>query len=168
MIGQPVIEKVLSDRLEGFVHYGESVTSIVETDESVTVSTVSGRTIQAIYAIGADGARSTIRKSIGATFEGTKPEMLWAVLDTFLETDFPVCPEIITFQLDGQSRVSWIPREGGMSRFYVLLNGEVTLARAKESIRRHLAPYRVDFKEVQWYSTFDGRFKAPFLIDTRG
>ncbi|KAI1046077.1 hypothetical protein LB505_013379 [Fusarium chuoi] len=69
--------------------------------------------------------------------------MTWAVLDTFLDTDFPVCPEIITFELDGESRVAWIPRERGMSRFYVLLKGEITQQLAEESIKEHLAPYRL-------------------------
>ncbi|KAH0489733.1 hypothetical protein TgHK011_010149 [Trichoderma gracile] len=155
MIGQPVVEKILSNRLDGLVHYGEQVETLLETDESVKVVTKSGRTVRAKYALGADGARSTVRAAIGATFTGTKPEMLWAVLDTFINTDFPRCPEIITFQLNGQSRVSWIPRERGLCRFYVLLEGEVSQERAEESIKKHLAPYRTEFVKTEWYSTFD-------------
>ncbi|KAK1246166.1 hypothetical protein MKX07_005235 [Trichoderma sp. CBMAI-0711] len=155
MIGQPVVEKILSNRLDGLVHYGEQVETLLETDDFVEVVTKSGRTVRAKYALGADGARSTVRAAIGATFTGTKPEMLWAVLDTFINTDFPRCPEIITFQLNGQSRVSWIPRERGLCRFYVLLEGEVTQERAEESIKKHLAPYRTEFVKTEWYSTFD-------------
>lgn len=155
MIGQPVVERILSERLEGLVRYGEQVVSISEHDEGVEVVTESGFKVLSRYAVGADGARSTVRKSMGVTFTGTKPEMLWAVLDTFIDTDFPVCPEIITFQLHGQSRVSWIPRERGLCRFYVLLEGEVTQERAEASIKEHLAPYRVDFTKTEWYSTFD-------------
>ncbi len=157
MIGQPVVEKMLSDKLEGHVHYGEDVKSISEDSNGVDVVTSSGRKVRSTYALGADGSRSFVRKAIGATFTGSKPEMLWAVLDTFIDTDFPSCPEIITFQLNGQSRVSWIPRERGLSRFYVLLDGEVSLPLAQESIKCHLAPYRVDFTKTEWYSTFDGK-----------
>lgn len=156
MIGQPVVEKMLSDRLGDRVHYGEQVVAVTEDEESVQVVTDTGRTVRSKYALGADGARSFVRKAIGATFTGTKPEMLWAVLDTFIDTDFPLCPEIITFQLNGQSRVSWIPRERGLCRFYVLLDGEVTQARAEESIQQHLAPHRIEFTKTEWYSTFDG------------
>ncbi|KAK5996447.1 FAD-dependent monooxygenase terD-like protein [Cladobotryum mycophilum] len=155
MIGQPVVEAMLSNRLEGLIHYGEQVDSITEQDEFVEIVTSTGRRVQSSYAIGADGARSMVRKAIGASFTGTKPEMLWAVLDTFIDTDFPTCPEIITFQLDGQSRVSWIPRERGLCRFYVLLDGEVNQERAEESIKKHMAPYRADFVKTEWYSTFD-------------
>jgi hypothetical protein len=44
-----------------------------------------------------------------------------------------------------------------MSRFYVLLDGEVTQAKAEESIRAHMAPYCVEFERTEWFSTFDGR-----------
>lgn len=158
MIGQPVVEAMLSKRLgSDRVSYSEQVDSLTEDDDGVNVVTSSGRRLRSKYALGADGARSTVRKAIGATFTGTKPEMLWAVLDTFIDTDFPLCDEIITFQLDGQSRVSWIPRERGLCRFYVLLEGEVNQARAEESIQKHMAPYRTEFVKTEWYSTFDGR-----------
>jgi 2-polyprenyl-6-methoxyphenol hydroxylase-like FAD-dependent oxidoreductase len=160
MIGQPVVEEILTQRLKELatsVHYSENVTGIKESDDSVSVSTDLGRKIHAKYAVAADGARSTIRSTLGISFTGTKPEMLWAVLDTFIETDFPVSPEIVTFELNGEARVSWIPRERGMARFYVLLKGgEVTQERAENSIREHLAPHKVEFKKTEWFSTFDG------------
>lgn len=168
MIGQPVIEKAIASRLDGHVHYGEQVSSISEEgsgDYPVEVATASGRRIRSRYAIGADGARSMIRSALGLGFTGSKPEMLWAVLDTFIETDFPTCPEIITFELNGQSRVAWIPRERGMCRFYVLLEGgDVTQERAEESIKQHMAPHSVEFKKTEWFSTFDGMIPSPAPI----
>ncbi|OAA51544.1 FAD binding domain containing protein [Metarhizium rileyi] len=155
MVGQPVVEEMLASRMEGLVRFGETVVFLTEDDGGVETVTSSGFKIRSKYAVGSDGARSMVRKQIGATFTGTKPEMLWAVLDTFIETDFPLCPEIITFQLNGQSRVFWIPRERGMCRFYVLLDGEVTQQRAEESIKQHMAPHKVEFKMTEWYSTFD-------------
>ncbi|KJZ69007.1 hypothetical protein HIM_11609 [Hirsutella minnesotensis 3608] len=155
MLGQPVIEKVLSDELKSAVHYGEQVISARELDNEVEIVTASGRRVRSRFAVGADGAKSIVRKEMGVSFTGTKPGMLWAVLDTFIDTDFPCCPEIITFELNGQSRVSWIPRERGLCRFYVLLDGEVTQERAQESIKRHMAPHRVEFTKTEWYSTFD-------------
>lgn len=162
MIGQPVIEKILTrlllEETDTAVHYDETAKTISESEDGVVLTTDKERTVHAKYAVGADGARSTIRNVLGIGFEGTKPEMLWAVVDTFIDTDFPECPEIITFELDAQSRVSWIPRERGMARFYVLLpGGEVTLERAQDSIKKHMAPHRVDFVKTEWFSTFDGR-----------
>ncbi|OAQ98748.1 hypothetical protein LLEC1_05163 [Akanthomyces lecanii] len=165
MLGQPIIEKMLAEKLGDDVHYDEQVASISEDADGVNVVTSSGRAIRSKYALGADGARSTVRKAIGATFGGTKPEMLWAVLDTFIDTDFPRCAEIITFQLNGQSRVSWIPRERGLCRFYVLLEGEVSRELAQQSIKDHMAPYKVEFTKTEWYSTFDvkERIASTFL-----
>ncbi|TQW00033.1 FAD monooxygenase [Cordyceps javanica] len=165
MLGQPVIEKMLADKLGDDVHYNEQVVSISEDEDGVNVVTSQGRTIRSKYALGADGARSMVRKAIGATFTGTKPEMLWAVLDTYIDTDFPRCPEIITFQLNGQSRVSWIPRERDLCRFYVLLEGEVSLELAQQSIKDHMAPHKVEFTKTEWYSTFDvkERIASTFL-----
>ena len=160
MIGQPEVERVMGQRLGDKVSYKEHVTNIAEENEFVEVTTRSGRKVRSKYVVGADGARSFVRKSLGISFTGTKPEMTWAVLDTFLDTDFPVCPEIITFELDGESRVAWIPRERGMSRFYVLLKGEVTQRLAEESIMKHLAPYKVDFTRTEWFSTFTGTCKT--------
>ncbi|KAI1212016.1 FAD binding domain-containing protein [Annulohypoxylon truncatum] len=155
MVGQSVVEKVLRDHLDIPVHYQERVTNISETECGVTLNTDRGRKVLSKYAIAADGARSTVRQALNINFAGTKPEMVWAVLDTFIDTDFPVCSEIITFQLRGQSRISWIPRERGMARFYVLLDGEITQRKAEDSIREHMAPHRVDFVKTEWFSTFD-------------
>lgn len=163
MIGQPVVEKMLAEKLEGIVRFNEKFQSITEDDEGVDVVTESGLKVRARYAVGSDGAKSLVRAQIGASFTGTKPEMLWSVLDTFIDTDFPRCPEIVTFQLNGQSRVSWIPRERDMCRFYVLLEGEVSQARAEESIKAHMAPHRVEFTKTEWYSTFDGETNQPPL-----
>lgn len=102
MVGQPVIEKMLASRLAGLVRFGEEVVSITEDESSVEVVTDCGLKVRSKYAVGSDGARSLVRKQIGAAFTGTKPEMLWAVLDTFIDTDFPACPEIITFEHNGQ------------------------------------------------------------------
>ncbi|KAK6079443.1 FAD monooxygenase [Seiridium cupressi] len=157
MIGQPDVEAALLDLIDTPVNYKEQVVAIVEDEKTVTVRTSLGRTVKAKYAIAADGARSMVRSGLGISFTGTKPEMVWAVLDTFIDTDFPVCSEIITFQLNGQARVSWIPRERGMARFYVLLDGEINQARAENSIREHMAPHRISFVKTEWFSTFEGK-----------
>ncbi|GAP91334.1 putative FAD monooxygenase [Rosellinia necatrix] len=170
MIGQPQIEKAIADHLDIPVHYGERVVSVSETRGGASILTDRQRKVHCKYAIAADGARSTMRSALGIEFTGTKPEMIWAVLDTFIDTDFPECPEIITFQLNEQSRVSWIPRERGMARFYILLDGEITQQRAEDSIREHMAPHRIDFVKTEWFSTFDvkERLASTFISKEEG
>ncbi|KAK8862794.1 3-hydroxybenzoate 4-monooxygenase [Apiospora arundinis] len=172
LVGQSEVEKTLLDQLENhdqkaspIVRFGERATYILENAQGVTVTAVAAtgsandgpNITRARFAIGADGARSMVRQVLGIDFHGTQPEMVWAVLDTFLDTDFPVCPEIISMQLDDQNRVLWVPRERGMSRFYVrLLEGrEIIQKAAEETIREHMAPYRVEFLHTEWFSTFE-------------
>lgn len=156
MIGQSDIEKAILKHLDIDVRYGTTVDSITEAAEEVVVR-IGDEEIYSRYVIGADGAHSSVRKQLGIQFLGDKPNMCWSVLDTFLKTDFPVCNEIINFEENGQSRVSWIPRERGMARFYVLLEGEITQENAELSVKRHLAPYNVEFAGTEWYSTYNGK-----------
>ncbi|KAA8649277.1 hypothetical protein EYZ11_007957 [Aspergillus tanneri] len=155
MIGQPRVEAALLEQLDVAVDYGSTVVDITELATGASVTTNKGETFVGKYLVAADGARSFVRSTLNIPFTGTKPEMVWAVLDTFIETDFPVCPEIITFQVNGQGRVAWIPRERGMSRFYILLDGEVTQKNAEASIREHMAPHTVRFVKTEWFSTFE-------------
>lgn len=114
MIGQADIERVLHSKLDTVVRHGarvEHLEEVVFPGGDILVRTqLHDSVVTSKYAVGADGARSFVRRAMGIPFEGTKPNMVWAVLDTFLDTDFPACPEIITFQVNDQARVSWIPR----------------------------------------------------------
>ncbi|CAG8951006.1 hypothetical protein HYFRA_00006403 [Hymenoscyphus fraxineus] len=154
MIGQSDVEKALVKNLDVDVLYDTEVESFSETSTGASV-VIKGKTLTAKYVIGADGGQSPIRKGLNIDFVGDKPNMCWAVLDTFIKTDFPLCDEIISFEENGQSRVSWIPRERGMARFYILLDGEVTQERSEESIRSHMKPYNVEFVKTEWFSTYN-------------
>lgn len=44
-----------------------------------------------------------------------------------------------------------------MQRFYVLLDGEVTLEKTQDSVRRHMAPHAVEFTHIEWFSKFESR-----------
>ncbi|KNG46257.1 FAD/NAD(P)-binding domain-containing protein [Stemphylium lycopersici] len=169
MIGQPFIERHFVSHLDVPVNYSEPALSFSHSIAplGVTVETPK-RTIKAKYCLAADGARSFIRNELGLGWEGTKPNMVWAVLDCWIDTTFPICREIVTLQSDGESRMAWIPRERGMQRFYVLLDGEVTLEKTEASVRRHMAPHPVDFTHIEWFSQFEikERVATTFLHPT--
>lgn len=162
MIGQPVVERLFASRLDKTqTLFDTRCVSIEEGPSSVTLTTDNRDhpVIRSRYVVGADGARSTVRHLMGISFTGTKPEMVWTVLDTFIDTDFPRADEIVTFQCNGQSRVSWIPRERGMARFYSLLDPDVdkTQANSEAFIREHMSPHRIDFVKTEWFSTFESK-----------
>lgn len=113
MIGQSDVEAAMHEMLDIPCHHNHEALSIEESTingEDFVRTTFKDKVVISKYAVGADGAKSMVRNSLQIPFEGDKPNMNWHVLDTFIDTDFPCCPEIITFQVDGQARISWIPR----------------------------------------------------------
>lgn len=72
---QAELSRALFARLpDGLVRFGSEV-SAVSQDASGVFATVNGQEIRGSIMVGCDGARSTVRKSIGAEFEGgTYPE----------------------------------------------------------------------------------------------
>ncbi|MEO0335938.1 MAG: FAD-binding protein, partial [Pseudomonadota bacterium] len=118
------------------------------------VSLSSGEEIRAKYVIGADGSRSTIRNQLKIPFEITRPQIVWAVIDGVVNTDFEKVPEIIVFQAE-TSDVAWIPREGNIDRFYVRMDTkEFTFDEAVAKINRAMQPKTLAFDEVVWFSQF--------------
>ncbi|HEX5204338.1 MAG TPA: FAD-dependent monooxygenase [Actinoplanes sp.] len=72
-IPQPVIVRLLEDHaiaLGAEVRHGCAVTGLEQDDEGVTVELADGERLRARYAVGCDGARSTVRKLLGVGFPG--------------------------------------------------------------------------------------------------
>ena len=70
-------------RLKGNVRFGVSVTNVSQDEQQVRVET-SQETFTADFVIGADGGRSTVRKSLGIDFEGyTWPERFLVITTKF-------------------------------------------------------------------------------------
>lgn len=157
MIGQSYIEKLVDERLRETVSAVKRATSIedIQLNELGCLSTLSnGERIQSRYIIGADGSRSFVRQHFQIPFEIVRPEIVWAVIDGIIETDFIKVPEIIVFQAE-TSDVAWIPREGEIDRFYVRIDtNNVTLKDAIAQINRAVHPHYVSFKEIVWFSKF--------------
>jgi 2-polyprenyl-6-methoxyphenol hydroxylase-like FAD-dependent oxidoreductase len=139
MIGQSHVERLLDARLReagSSVRRGTSVEDI-EVDAEGCVTTLStGERIHSKYVIGADGSRSFVREHFRIPFEITRPQIVWAVIDGVIETDFPKAPEIVVFQAE-TSDVAWIPREGKIDRFYVRM--DVRTSPSKKPSRRSTA-----------------------------
>jgi hypothetical protein len=95
-----------------------------------------------------------VREHFNVPFEVTRPQIIWAVLDGVIDTDFVKVPEIIVFQAE-TSDVAWIPREGAIDRFYVRMDAkDFTLDDAIAKINRAMHPHSLRFKEMVWFSQF--------------
>lgn len=112
----------------------------------VTLS--NGEKFEAKVLIGSDGSRSFVRDHFKVPFEITRPQIVWAVIDGVLDTDFPKVNEIIVFQAE-TSDVAWIPRERDIDRFYVRMDvKDFTMEDAVAKINRAMKPYTLKFKSV--------------------
>jgi phenol 2-monooxygenase len=123
-------------------------------------------TVRARYLVGCDGARSTVRKSIGAKLEGDAAHQAWGVMDVLLNTDFPDIRMKSIIQSAHDGSILIIPREGGyLVRFYVELDKLSETERVSErgltekdiidKANKILSPYSIDVKEIVWWSIYE-------------
>lgn len=122
--------------------------------------------IKARYVVGCDGARSTVRKSIGRELHGDSANHAWGVMDVLAVTDFPDIRFKALIQSAKDGSLLIIPREGGyMVRLYVELakldvgervaNRNITAEDVIAKARRILNPHTLEVKEIAWWSVYE-------------
>lgn len=157
MLGQSFVERLLDAKLREAgteVARSSAVEDVQLTEDGCVTRLANGETVRSRYVIGADGSHSLVRKLFDVPFEIVRPQLIWAVIDGVIETDFPKVPEIIVFQAE-TSDVAWIPREGNIDRFYVRMDTkEFSLEQAIGKINRALQPHSLRFREIVWFSQF--------------
>lgn len=169
-IHQGRVERILGGDLKKYsrdgVHYNSSVEK-VEIDEAdaeypAIVTIKHGdelRTVRAKYVVGADGAHSAVRRSLGIEMEGEVVDEIWGVIDCVADTDFPdIRRTLHIFAKENQARALClqIPREklsngDWLTRFYVDMatnadvGGVVVVGdEEKEDVRRKKAEIKKD------------------------
>ncbi|WIW43374.1 FAD-binding monooxygenase [Bradyrhizobium sp. 62B] len=123
-------------------------------------------TVKARYVVGCDGARSTVRRSIGRELHGDSANHAWGVMDVLAVTDFPDIrfKSLIQSAKDGSLLI--IPREGGyMVRIYVeiaklevgerVANRNITADDVIAKAQRILKPHTLEVKEIAWWSVYE-------------
>ena len=124
------------------------------------------RIVHAKYVVGADGARSKVRDSIGCTLAGDQANHAWGVMDVLASTDFPDIRLKCAIQSHDGGSILLIPREGGhLFRMYVDLgevaaddNGAVRKTTIEQIIAKANAiihPYTLDVRNVAWHSVYE-------------
>ena len=154
-------------RLE--VEYESQLTDLrvgPDADLPVVATVNDTETIRARYAVGCDGARSTVRRMLGKELTGESARQLWGVMDVLAVTDFPDIRLKCAIQSASEGSVLIIPREGGyMVRLYIELDelhGDERAADRNVSremligkARSILAPYSFEVAEVPWWSAYE-------------
>jgi phenol 2-monooxygenase (NADPH) len=123
-------------------------------------------TVRARYVVGCDGARSTVRKSLGRELRGDSANQVWGVMDILAVTDFPDIRLKALIHSANDGNIVLIPREGGyLFRLYVeldkLAEGErvssrnITADQLIAKAQRILTPYTLEVKEIAWWSVYE-------------
>ncbi|MDO5048472.1 MAG: FAD-dependent monooxygenase [Actinomycetaceae bacterium] len=123
------------------------------------------RVVSAKYVLGADGAHSRVRKSIGAQHLGNPQYHAWGVMDVLADSDFPDIRLKCIVQSNHGS-ILHIPREGGyLFRSYVDLgvvdeddNHAIRKTPIEDIIagmNKIISPYSIDVKNVAWWSVYE-------------
>ena len=116
--------------------------------------------------VGCDGARSSVRTSIGRELHGDSANHAWGVMDVLAVTDFPDIRCKCLIQSAHEGNILVIPREGGyLVRLYVELakldigervgSRNITVEELIAKAQRILHPYKFEAKEVPWWSVYE-------------
>ncbi|KAJ5967318.1 hypothetical protein N7501_003566 [Penicillium viridicatum] len=95
------------------------------------------RIVRTKYLVGADGAHSAVRRSMGLKLEGESSDHIWGVVDLVVDTDFPDIRRRCAIHSPAGS-VMVIPREriatgDYLTRLYVQVPGDVIPERDQQS-----------------------------------
>lgn len=88
MVPQDQTEAVLLDRLRALgrdVHRPYEVTTVTQDEDGTTLTTATGETLRAAYAVGADGMHSTVREAAGIGFTGSAYEESFVLADVLMD-----------------------------------------------------------------------------------
>ncbi|CDM24876.1 2-polyprenyl-6-methoxyphenol hydroxylase [Castellaniella defragrans 65Phen] len=152
------------------------ITATFERNDASQSSKV--ETVKARYVVGCDGARSTVRKSLGIELQGDSANKAWGVMDVLPVTNFPDIRVKSFIQSKDNGAVMLVPREGGyLVRLYVELDLLGKDQRASQldlhaddliaKARQIMNPYQLEVKEVAWWSIYEvGQRVAERFDDT--
>jgi len=135
-------------------------------------------TVKARYVVGTDGARSIVRKGMSISLEGDSANKAWGVMDVLLVSDFPDIRVKSFIQSKENGAVMLVPREGGyLVRLYVELDQldknqrasslNITVDDLIAKAKLIMNPYKLDVKEVAWWSIYEVGQRVAERFDDR-
>ena len=151
MIHQPSVEAALRECLADYpalqLESGWELVSFADESDAVTaqIATPAGeRTLRARYLVGADGARSLVRKAAGIEFEDLGFEEPWLVIDTLVQ-DYARLPTANLQICDPARPTTCVLMGEGRHRWeFMILPGETAEEISSEAmIASLLAPWDV-------------------------
>ncbi len=148
MMFQPEVDRAMRRRAEQLgaqVRLGVEVVDITQDDTGVTALTADGSSIRSRWMVGCDGARSTVRRLVGATMHDLEFEEAWLVLDLVLD-DGTAPPTDVALQVCDPARPhTLVPMPAPRFRLeFMLLPGEDPANFYTETVVRELLTPWID------------------------
>ncbi|MDQ2052457.1 FAD-dependent monooxygenase [Natronolimnohabitans sp. A-GB9] len=164
-IPQVVTEQYMLEALEEAgieIHWESEVAAVDSSPDGVTVETTDGDVWETEYLIGADGAGSTVRKEIGANFEGDQSENAFIIADIEdeeIDDDHPDLERLFHYdapEADGRN-VLLVPFTGGWRLDIQCIEGDdpeelSSEERMREFVSDIMGEEYAD--DLQWVSTY--------------
>ncbi|KAL4964208.1 FAD binding domain-containing protein [Aspergillus stella-maris] len=127
------------------------------------------------YLIGADGGRSFVRRHAKIPFCGDTSEDKWIRIDGIVETDMPITRAYGAIESKTHGNVLWAPLDHGATRIGYAYSNEIA-AKYPDGVTEEVAvqeaiesmkPFKVNFKEVHWWTlyTIGQRIAKTFSTD---
>ncbi|OIW31073.1 FAD/NAD(P)-binding domain-containing protein [Coniochaeta ligniaria NRRL 30616] len=129
------------------------------------------------YLIGADGGRSFVRRHAAIPFDGDTSEDRWIRIDGIVETDMPINRAYGAIESRTHGNVLWAPLDNGATRIGYAFSPEIA-AKYPDGVTQEVAlkeaiecmkPFKVEFKEVHWWTlyTIGQRIARSFSTEDR-
>jgi 3-(3-hydroxy-phenyl)propionate hydroxylase len=163
-VPQTVLERYALARLADLgvpIRWGDPLLGVQTDSHGVTLDFESGSSLRAAYVVGADGARSIVRKSLGITMEGSSDEtpFIIADVDNLPDGSTPTsygrfdyeCPEL------GGRNVMHMPFAGGMRIDLQCLPGDdADYLGSREGVREWIGSVVDPWygEHIRWTSTY--------------
>ncbi|WP_107657888.1 FAD-dependent monooxygenase [Nocardia suismassiliense] len=164
VLGQAGTEAILRDRLADFdvrVELGTTLRTFTQDATGVTAILTCGdadETVRAAYLIGADGGRSTVRKTLGIAFEGSTDESLRMLLG---DVRADALDHAFGYWFAGADRpmegIAMSPLPGGRQFQFaapLIDEAEPTLAVLQEYVDRYSGRTDITLSELTWVTVW--------------
>ena len=141
---------------------------LVNYEYDLSDGTIEKGIVRTKYLVGADGARSKVRKCMGLQLEGDTSDHIWGVCDFVVDTDFPDIRKRCAVHSNSGS-VMVIPREKiatgeYLTRLYVQVHGKVARDSDSRSDKRTADKKRRDAVTLEYIFEQARKVFAPYNI----
>jgi phenol 2-monooxygenase len=120
-------------------------------------------TAKSKYIVGADGARSSVRRCAGIQFEGEKSAFRWVRIDAVIKTDMPASRiGFGAIESATHGNVLWVAIDHGRSRIgfalpralYEKYGDSITEEVVKQEAIKAMSPFKIEFVSVDWWTLY--------------